>query len=347
MATNKKPTLSQTAVYERQVAKLSADNKSLEHAKKALLKNVEDLQSRLDSMGMLAGAKPPKAIKARKGRGRNVRRQAVPHMLWSDWHIEERVDAKNVNGINVYNPDIARRSIHELVDAYIWLIRDPRFDVRTGIIKVLGDLLSGYIHEELQEHNFMSPVMAALWLIDELKIAFQRLLDETDLERIDVDCVDGNHGRLTHKIRVSTRTQNSIEYLIYKQLANHFANEPRLRFSIAEGEYLYHEVYDFTECDFHGDSVKYQGGIGGLLIPMRRGLNEHRKVRKVDIYNFGHFHQYLDLQDMTGNGSLIGMTPYSLRLKCAPEAPMQAFYMVDSTRGKCMKTPIWLARRAT
>lgn len=342
---SKRPTLNATAEYEKQIHRLTKDNADLERTRKALLKNIHDTQGKLDSMGMLAGAKPPKPIKARKARGRNARRQAVPHMLWSDWHIEERVDKAAVNGINEYNPEIAEKCIDALVDAFLWLIKDPRFDVRQGVLKIMGDIISGYIHEELQEHNFMSPVMAALWVQERLIRALQRILDESELEFLDVLCCDGNHGRLTHKIRVSTRTQNSIEYLIYKNVANHFAKEPRLRFSIAEGEYLYHEVYDFTTCTFHGDSVRYQGGVGGLLIPMKRGLNEHRKVRHVDIYDFGHFHQYLDLQDMTGNGSLIGMTPYSLRLKCAPEPPQQAFYMLDSTRGKCMKTPIWLARR--
>lgn len=314
----------------------------LERAKATLLKELADRDEQLAIYRDLASAKPPKSVAARKGRGRDKRLVACPVMLCSDWHIEEHVDPVTVNGLNEYTLDIADRCIDRLAEAFEWLVRDQRFDMRQALIWLGGDLFSGYIHEELMEHNFLSPVQACLWLLERIEKLLRRILAQTDFELIHVNCNDGNHGRLTHKIRVSTRTANSLEYMLYKNLAARFRDEPRIQFNIAEGEYLYHEVFDQTLCFFHGDSVRYQGGVGGLLIPMKRGLNEHRKVRKVDVYNFGHFHQYLSLQDMTGNGSMIGLNPYSLRLKCAPEPRQQAFYLIDSVRGKCQATPIWL-----
>jgi hypothetical protein len=129
---------------------------------------------------------------------------------------------------------------------------------------------------------------------------------------------------------------------MYKTVAHHLADENRLRFQIADGEYNYLDVYDATECFFHGDSVQYMGGVGGLLIPLRRGLNELRKYRKVDHFALGHFHTYTPLDDVAVNGSLIGIAPYGMSKKFAPEKRTQSMYLWDSERGKCMATPVWL-----
>lgn len=313
----------------------------LEKSRAALLKELEDKQGQIDVFTALS-KRGPKPLVEKRGKGRGVRRMACPVLLCSDWHVEERVDLASVNGENEYNLQIADRCIKKIPEAFEWLVRDKRFEIREALLWLGGDLFSGYIHDELMEHNFLSPVQAALWLLDRVEAMVRQILADTDLEKLHVDCNDGNHGRLTHKIRVATRTQNSLEYMLYKTLAARFRDEPRVAFNVAEGEYLYHEVYGQTLCFFHGDSVRYQGGVGGLLIPMRRGLNEHRKIRQVHTYNVGHFHQYMSLPDITVNGSMIGMTPYSLRLKCAPEPRQQAFYMIDAKRGKCQATPIWL-----
>ncbi len=337
-----KQDLKERAANELQTHRSNERIKHLESAKKALLKELADAHGKIDTLTALQKGRAIKPITARKGRGHSKRRIATPVMLCSDWHVEEHVDPKTVNGMNEYTLEIAEKCIGKLSEAFEWLVRDPRFEIRHGILWLGGDLFSGYIHEELMEHNFLSPIQATLWLLERLEKMIRTILATTDLELLHVDCNDGNHGRLTHKIRVATRTQNSLEYLLYQTLAARFRAEPRVRFNIAEGEYLYHDVYDQTLCFFHGDSVRYQGGVGGLLIPMKRGLNEHRKIRPVHVYNFGHFHQYLSLPDMSGNGSMIGMNPYSLRLKCAPEPRQQSFYLLDSTRGKCQATPIWL-----
>jgi hypothetical protein len=44
------------------------------------------------------------------------------------------------------------------------------------------------------------------------------------------------------------------------------------------------------------------------------------------------------------NGSLIGTAPYGMRV-AGHENPAQAFFMIDSKRGPCMHTPIWVAKR--
>ncbi len=329
------------AVRERikrdQISELRAAN---EH----LIKELRDREEQINILKELRAQEPIKPIVA-PYRSDPHQRYGTPVMLLSDWHVEEPVVPAKVNGLNLYNLDIADKCIKDVAAAFEWLGHDSRYDCREAVIWLGGDLFSGYIHEELQEGNFLSPVQAVVWLQERIEKMFRVILATTNYERIIVPCNDGNHGRLTHRIRVSTRTANSLEWLMYQTLAARLSNEPRIQFDIAEGEYSYMTVYDRTLMFFHGDSVQYQGGVGGLLIPMRRGLNELRKYRSFDVANFGHFHTRIDLDELVGNGSMIGITPYSMRNKCQPEPPRQSWYMVDSVRGKCLSAPVWFEKR--
>jgi hypothetical protein len=323
----------------RQRAKIS----DLESAKKRLLADLADREEQIAILKELRAARPLPPITERKVVDA-TQRQGVPVMLCSDWHVEEPVDPAHVNGLNEYTLEIADRCIDRMADAYEWLLRDTRYDCREGIIWLGGDLMSGYIHAELEESNFLSPVEATLWLQERVERMLRKIAANCQtLERIIVVCNDGNHGRLSHKIRVGTRTANSIEWLLYHNIAARLSDDPRFEFRIADGEYSYVDLYDNqTLLFFHGDSVRYVGGVGGLLIPMKRGLNELRKYRPFTVANFGHFHQRLDMPDMVGNGSMIGTTSFSMRYKFTPEPRQQSFYIIDSRRGKSISAPIWL-----
>jgi hypothetical protein len=42
------------------------------------------------------------------------------------------------------------------------------------------------------------------------------------------------------------------------------------------------------------------------------------------------------------NGSVVGYNGYAMAIKATPEPPQQAFYILDSKRGKTCKSPIWV-----
>lgn len=307
------------------------------------VRELHDAHGQINALRDLRAIKPAKPVIAPRGRGEGKQRLGVPVALFSDWHVEEPVDPNTVNGLNKYDLDIADACIKKLAEDFAWMLRDPRYDCRTAVVWYGGDLFSGYIHDELIEGNFLSPTRAMAWLLPRMEAQIRKILAECpSIERLIVVCNDGNHGRNTHKIRIATRTANSLEWLLYFELANRFRGEPRVEFQIAEGEYSYLTVYDQTLCFFHGDSVKYQGGVGGLLVPMKRGLNELRKYRPVHVFHAGHFHQYTNHQDIVVNGSMIGLNAYAMRYKFAPEPRQQAWYMLDATRGKCLSAPLWL-----
>lgn len=312
-----------------------------EAANKRLLQELDDVREQLEVLKDLRATTPLRPIEERRVVGA-TQRQGTPVMLCSDWHVEEPVDPRTVNGLNEYNLDIADRCIARMADAFEWLLRDPRYDCRQGIVWLGGDLYSGFIHEDLAESNELSPVEAVKWLLERTENMLRRIAATTSLERIIVPCNNGNHGRLTHKMRVQTRAANSLEWLLYHTLAGRLADDPRFEFHIADGEWSYIDVFDKTLAFTHGDSFRYQGGVGGISIPLRRGINEVRKYRKVDYVSLGHFHQRCDFGDIIVNGSMIGVSPYSMRIHAPPEPRQQTWYMIDARRGKTLSAPVTL-----
>src|SRR5690606_25695069 len=149
-------------------------------------------------------------------------------------------------------------------------------------------------------------------------------------------------GRTTRKKRAKTRVQNSYEFLLYKQLEQRFAGEPRIEFTIAGGSHLYLDVYDQTIRFHHGDDVRYWGGVGGLTIPLHKSLAAWESFRHADLTCVGHFHQLLHGRDFVVNGSLVGYSEFALSIKAQFEPPQQAFFLVDSRRGRCCSTPLWV-----
>jgi len=304
---------------------------------------VEALAAKEDELSEYKSlVREPRPIERPKkvSRGQRV---GVPVMLCSDWHIEEPVDPKKVNGLNEYNLDIADRCVDKMAQAFADMIEDcPRFDVRTGVVWLGGDLMSGAIHPELLESNDLSPQEAQLWLLDRLERMLRTIGELTDLEKILVPCNSGNHGRATEKIRVSTREANSNEMVVYQTLARLFRNDKRFEFVIADGEWVELDVMGFTHAFTHGDSFKYGGGVGGVSIPIRRGIARQFQGRKIHQVCMGHFHTRQDFGDIQINGSMIGYSPYSQRIHAAPEPRQQSWFLVDSERGKCLSAPIWL-----
>lgn len=318
------------------------ENAELVAARKRLLADLADAREQIGLLKELRAKEPLPPIEERAVVGA-TQRQGVPVLVCSDWHVEEPVDPKTVNGINEYSLDIADRCIERLVDAFEWLLRDARYDCRTAIIALLGDHLSGYIHLELEEKNFLSPTQAILWLADRIERMLRMIAKRCpDLERIVVACCDGNHGRNTLKIRVSTRTANSLEWLLYHSLAAKMADDPRFDFRIADGEWLFVEVYGKTLAFTHGDSFSYGGGVGGISIPIRRGIARQFQGQSIAKFCMGHFHQQQDFGDILINGSMIGPTPYSMRIHASPERRKQSWFLWDSRNGQALSAPIWL-----
>jgi hypothetical protein len=168
------------------------------------------------------------------------------------------------------------------------------------------------------------------------------ILKNTDLHLI-IPTASGNHGRITKKTHFSTEAGNSLEYLMYHNLANHFAGEPRVDFVISRSYLTYVDVHGFIVRFHHGHAIKFSGGIGGISIPTYKAISQWDKSRQVQLDCFGHMHQLRDGGKFICNGSLVGYNDFAVRIKADYERPKQAFFLIDHKRKeKTVCCPIFL-----
>lgn len=327
---------------DRTKMRLESQVKDLDDKYKEALRQIEETETRFENL--LAIKEPIQAIKIEADES-NTRGQAVAIVQASDWHVEESVEPSTVNGLNTYNLEIARRRAENYFRNTLKLIRKERQDVeiKTLIFHLGGDIITNYLHPELEESNNLSPV-EAIRFAKELFVGGLRLWrDDGEFDRIQVVTSYGNHGRLTHKPRFSTGHKNNLEWMAYWDLATIFEGDSIISFQVADSYFNYLEAYGRVLRFHHGDAVKYGGGIGGLSIPLTKFIHRANQHQKADADFIGHFHQlmpYSRASRFIVNGSLIGFNAYALRIGASPEEPLQSFHLLDAKRGFTISAPV-------
>lgn len=318
--------------------------RELESANRRLIADLSDAQAFADLHAQSIEERSTAATIEPREQASGLR-EGTALILASDWHIEEEVRPEMVVGRNRYNLEISARRMERFFQSARWGINYSRqaFQIRDAVLWLGGDFITNYLRDENLESNLLSPVEAIAYAFDSLSAGIRFLLEDTGLERLVIPCSDGNHGRLTKKPQVNTRQKNSIEWLLYHQLATAFAHEPRVEFKIAQGELLHLDIYGRTVRFTHGDAVQYQGGIGGITIPIYKALAGWATVRPADLTCMGHWHQYTQLRDLIVNGSLIGFSPFSIRIKARFEPPAQAFTILEPKRFNSVSMPLWVS----
>jgi hypothetical protein len=89
----------------------------------------------------------------------------------------------------------------------------------------------------------------------------------------------------------------------------------------------------------HGHAVRYQGGIGGIHVPLNKSIAAWDATLKADLTCLGHWHQFSWGRSgrYVSNGSVIGHSAYAVRIKAAYEPPCQACVVIDHERHETTK----------
>jgi Bacterial regulatory protein, Fis family len=259
----------------------------------------------------------------------------------SDWHIEERVGPE-VGDLNRYTPEIAKARAERFFTSVARLVEILQQDITIDhcILALLGDFITNDIHDELPDVTALLPTHAIVTAQNLLISGIEYLLAHTAL-RFTLPCHSGNHARTTETTRFASENGHSLEFLLYQHLAAYFRQEPRLTFLIPEGPHSYVQVYGQTIRFQHGHMVKYQGGVGGIYIPVNKAIAQWNKGRHADLDVFGHFHQLRDGGNFVCNGSMIGYNSFALSIKADYEPPKQALFLMDRDRGRTCTWPVW------
>lgn len=269
--------------------------------------------------------------------------EATAVVLLSDWHIDEKVEASAVNFLNKFDYAMAEHRATETFQIITRMLSIFQKDIpiKDLVLALLGDFISGSINDDLKENNTML-TMEAVWKVQNLLLSgIKFLLKNTDVNLI-IPCSPGNHSRITEKQRVSTEHGNSLETLVYKNLALYFENEKRVKFVITDSYHTYIDIYSYKLRFHHGHAIQYGGGIGGLFIPAFKAISQWNKGMAAYLDCFGHFHQKKDGGNFICNGSLIGFNQYAIKIKADFDKPSQTFFLIDKKRGKTIVAPIIL-----
>lgn len=331
------PSAQEQVAADRTQQKAKAELSAVKAKYAESLKTIELLEKQLGASALLNEGLETFTIEPRKG---SKSSEATAVLVASDWHVEENVGAE-VGGLNRYNVDIATERATRFFQSGLRLINLLKQDVQipTIVLALLGDFISGNIHDEVAEVAEVPPTHAIVTAQNLILSGIEFLLANSDCNIV-LPCHSGNHARTTKTTRFATENGHSLEYLMYLYLAAYFRKEPRVQFIIPEGMHSYLDIYDTTVRFQHGHAIKYGGGVGGIYVPVHKAIAQWNRGRHADLDVFGHFHQQVDGGNFLCNGSLIGMNSFALSIKASYEKPKQTLFLLDRKRGKTCTWPI-------
>lgn len=325
---------------DRVIRKLKETSSFSDKKNKALLAKVEELENQLEfAFGVKENTRSfPISIKKTSEKS-----EATAFWLASDWHVGEKVTFGQTNGINEYNPDIARSRAEAFFRNGLRLtdMAAKEVGVNTIVLALLGDFITNNLHMEAVENNYLAPAEETFFA-QELLISGINFILENSKYNLIIPCHSGNHGRTTKYSQFGSENGHSFEWMVYMNMADRFRGNKRVTFIISEGAHSYLDVYGYNVRFLHGHDVKFGGGVGGLTIPLNKAIAQWDKARPAYITCLGHFHQRFDGGSFMANGSLIGYNAFALSIKASAEKPAQQFFLIDKTRGKTIVAPILL-----
>jgi hypothetical protein len=276
-------------------------------------------------------------------------KEVVAFALSSDWHIDEIVVPEEIGFINKYNPEIGKKRIETYFKVVVNLLDmcRSRSVINRLVLGLLGDAISGWIHEELMEASDMTPPEAVLLAFELYVSGIDFLLKHGDLKEIDIVCCCGNHSRITKKNEVKRAHKKSYEWLMYQFLTKWYAmkGETRVKFKLPEGYFNWITVFDNDIRFHHGNGIRYGGGVGGIHIPLRKAIAQWNKARKADLDIMGHWHTRETSSSYVLNSSVIGYNEFAQHIKADYQPPEQAFFIIHPEFGKTAEFPIVLDKR--
>lgn len=205
-------------------------------------------------------------------------------------------------------------------------------------------MISGAIHEELEQTNDGTVAEQMLNLFENLQASIQVLAEE--FGRVHVPCVTGNHGRMNRKWQAKQRAHLSYEWLMYQFLERAFADDPRVSFQIPEGPDADYELLGTRYRLTHGDTFKGGDGIIGPIGPVTRGALKRGRMATAmgspfDMLLLGHWHTLTWGANFIINGSLKGFDEYAMTLSITPEPAAQALWLTTENHGRTIQLPVY------
>ncbi len=353
MAKKEKPAaVKLTAEARRMVALQDEVNRLTKELRKALREgNAADIIRDVVGQIVETPKRIPRWLNKPEKRERFKPTPEVPVTMWSDWHLGERVEKAEVNGVNEYNMTVAQERIERLFEATEKLCVENHTGVYPGIVvNLVGDMVSGGLHPELKATDELDAIPASIKAFEWIAGGLARMADR--FGRVYVPGVPGNHGRNTPRPEFKKYYQKNFDWLIYQMLVRHFADDDRIQFDIRPSNEVLYRVFNQRYVVLHGDMLGVKGGDGiiGSIGPIMRG-----EVKKSGQYASqgmefdkmlcGHYHQRLWLPRATVSSTPKGFCEYAKNaLGAKPDRPCQPLWFVHEKHGETAHWDVYVDR---
>lgn len=240
-------------------------------------------------------------------------------LLFSDTHASEVVSLEETRGINEYNWPIMLDRMNLIRDGVLSHTEHFGFQVSKLRVHMLGDMLSGDIHEELAITNDRPTVEAVVQFARDSVEWLLSLAEHFPL--IHVAGVPGNHPRPTKK-PAAKQAHNNADWLTYQLIQALLENNPQFSFSFPRGSFNIEMICDrFRALLMHGDGIRSTmpgvpwGGVSKRVTTLEQQFVAARTP--IDYVELGHFHSKNSLDGIQTtlfmNGSVKGVDEYSLK----------------------------------
>lgn len=271
--------------------------------------------------------------------------EVIPMVQWSDWHVEEKVEPRTIDGLNEYNPDIAAKRAYKLAQNTLKLTQKERKNacIREMLLTLGGDMINNHLHDHDVRNNYLSPIEAVRFAKELLIKNITFLLEYGDFDKLTIACVRGNHSRQTHKMSATDDYRLNYEQMLYYDLRDYFnrQNAP-IEWHIPQGGRAYVEKFGRVVRVFHGWEVKGGGGIGGITIPLWKTLHRYDSIQKADFSLMHDKHTYWAATPHSQiNGSMVGYNAYARSCGFPYQPPIQGMKLLDKKRGFTGSFPIF------
>jgi len=313
-----------------QIVLLQKENKFLktnEMTKNLLLEVINDVAT------VFTPIKKPSVIK-KDPKPENI----VAELLFSDAHFGDIVKKEQVI-VNQYNPEIAKIRIDKLFNQtldYCKLIGTHTLD-----INILGDMISGRIHEEILQNTAFTTAEAVIKLADYIAKWIDIIVKEGYI--IDnVRCIVGNHGRMTSKPNFDNKSLDNFEWFLYEFLKRSIGDIVN-NFEMPQSIVHIADVFETRLGLLHGDILKGGTGLNPVSGTWGRDaakLNSLFNSQGVgfNILCFGHFHSGemllsgFDKTKIVVNGSVKGTDSFSIGAVKTGARPNQTIFCIEKGR---------------
>lgn len=339
---NPQPSLAQTAALKKQIVSLRRQNKLL----------LEDLGSEADIVQQVQHylrIDQPYRFQP------TIYQPGLKHVsaviMLGDWHIGEVIEANEIEGVNAYDYEIAKRRIFEIVEDFLKWTKTQRAGYVIDELHVfcVADWISGTIHEELLVTNEFPAIIQAVRAGQLLGEVF-RIFDANFKKVTAWEIAADNHGRLTRKPPMKHRADDNYSQATYA-ISNEVALKCKhLQTKLLPGVKAVVPVQGFKFLITHGNDMRGWMGLPFYAIQRAFGREaiKRMKLRReydlgFDYLALGHFHVPTILESMVLiNGSLCGTTEldhingrYAKPAQCAwLVSPKHGYFNWTEFRGK-------------